>query len=229
MKMNRTMMKTSEAAGINPHEIRELKKLAAEGEGLQLEFKRKAAYPEKIVRELIAFANTEGGTLLIGVDDDGSIPGVKYPDEEGHVICEALKKYCRPLLLYKESFIAISENKYIVRFDIPPSGKRPHFLVHENTRQSFVRERDMSIKASPEMEEIVRRSKNKRDIRFTFGDAEKKLMEYLNEHQAISLSTYQKLSGLNRFKARRKLILLVLANVLKITATEKGDLYSSIA
>lgn len=226
---NRTMMKTSEAVGINPHEIRELKKLAAEGEGLHLEFKRKAAYPEKIVRELIAFANTEGGTLLIGVDDDGLIPGVKYPDEEGHVICEALKKYCRPLLVYKESIIAISENKYIVRFDIPPSDKRPHYLVHENTRQSFVRERDMSIKASPEMEEIVRRSKNKRDIRFTFGDAEKKLMEYLNEHQAISLTAYQKLSGLNRFKARRKLILLVLANVLKITATEKGDLYSSIA
>ncbi len=226
---NRTMMKTSEAAGINPHEIRELKKLAAEGEGLHLEFKRKAAYPEKIVRELIAFANTEGGTLLIGVDDDGSIPGVKYPDEEGHVICEAIKKICRPLLVYKESIVAISENKYIVRFDIPPSDKRPHYLVHENTRQSFVRERDMSIKASPEMEEIVRRSKNKRDIRFTFGDAEKKLMEYLNEHQAISLTTYQKLSGLNRFKARRKLILLVLANVLKITATEKGDLYSSLA
>jgi predicted HTH transcriptional regulator len=91
-----------------------------------------------------------------------------------------------------------------------------------------VREKDMSIKASPEMEEIVRRAKNKRDIRFTFGEAEKKLMEFLNEQHSISLQAYQKLSGLNRFKARRKLILLVLANVLKITATEKGDLYSRV-
>ena len=166
---------------------------------------------------------------MIGVDDDGTIPGVKYPDEEGHVICEALKKYCRPLLLYKESFIAISENKYVVRFDIPPSSKRPHYLVlDQHTRQSFVREKDMSIKASREMEEIVRRAKNKRDIRFTFGEAEKKLMEFLHEQHSISLQAYQKLSGLNRFKARRKLILLVLANVLKITATEKGDLYSRV-
>ena len=78
--MNRTMMKISEAASVDPHEIHELKRLALEGEGLQLEFKRKASHPEKIVRELIAFANTEGGTLLIGVDDDGSIPGLKYPD-----------------------------------------------------------------------------------------------------------------------------------------------------
>jgi len=222
------MMKISETASVNAHEIHELKKLAAEGEGLQLEFKRKAAHPEKIVRELIAFANTEGGTLLIGVDDDGSIPGVKYPDEEGQVVCEAIKKYTRPLLLYKESFIAIAINKFVVRFDIPPSTKRPHFLVADTIRQSFVREKDMSIKASPEMEEIVRRSKNKRDIRFTYGDAEKKLIEYLHEYQTISLAAYQNLSGLNRFKARRKLILLVLANVLKITATEKGDLYARV-
>jgi predicted HTH transcriptional regulator len=229
MKMSRTMMKITEAANVNPHDVRELKRLVAEGEGVQLEFKRKAAYPEKIVRELIALANTDGGTLLIGVDDDGTIPGVKYPDEEGHVVSEALKKYCKPLLLYKESIIAISENKYVVRFDIPPSAKRPHFLIlDKSTRQSFVREKDMSIKASPEMEEIVRRSKNRRDIRFSFGDAEKKLMEYLNEHHSISLPAYQKLSGLNRFKARRKLILLVLASVLKITATEKGDSYSRV-
>lgn len=229
MKMNRTIMKISEAASTNPYDLRELKKLALEGEGLHLEFKRKSSYPEKIVRELIAFANTEGGTLLIGVDDDGSIPGVKYPDEEGHVICEAIKKYCKPTLIYKESFIPISENKFVVRFDIPPSSKRPHYLVMDKaTRYSFVREKDMSIKASLEMEEIVRRSKNKRDIRFAFGDAEKKLMEHLHEHHSINLPAYQKLSGLNRFKARRKLIILVLANVLKITATEKGDLYSRV-
>lgn len=227
--MNQMTMKTSETASVNASAIRELNKLVAEGEGLHLEFKRKAAYPEKIVRELIAFANTEGGTLLIGVDDDGTIPGTKYPEEEAHVIHEALKQFCRPAIIYKESIIPISEKKHVVRFDIPPSSKRPHYLMlDKETRSSFVRVVDMSIKASAEMEEIVRRSKHKRDIRFSFGDAEKLLMEYLHEHKTISLPAYQKLSGLNRFKARRKLILLVLANVLKITASEKGDLYSRV-
>jgi hypothetical protein len=227
--MNQMTMKTSEVESVNAPDIHELKKLVAEGEGLHLEFKHKAAYPEKIVRELIAFANTEGGTLLVGVNDDGTIPGTKYPEEEAHVIHEALKQFCRPSMIYKESIIPISEKKYVVRFDIPPSSKRPHYLVlDKDTRTSFVREQDMSIKASVEMEEIVRRSKNKRDIRFSFGDAEKLLMEYLHDHHAISLPAYQKLSGLNRFKARRKLILLVLANVLRITASEKGDLYSRV-
>jgi len=55
--------------------LQEVKELAAKGEGLQIEFKKKAAFPEKIVREVIALANTQGGTLLIGVDDDGTVSG----------------------------------------------------------------------------------------------------------------------------------------------------------
>jgi predicted HTH transcriptional regulator len=223
------MMKTSETTTVDAQQIRELKKLVAEGEGTHLEFKRKAAYPEKIVREIVAFANTEGGTLLVGVDDDKSIPGTKYPDEEAHVIIAALNQLCRPLLTYKETIIAITDKKFVVRFDIAPSAKRPHFLVvDKTTRHCFVREQDMSIKASPEMEEIVRRSKRSKDIRFEFGESEKQLMEYLETHKTITLAAFQKLTHLNRFKARRKLILLVLANVLKITATEKGDLYSRL-
>jgi predicted HTH transcriptional regulator len=222
-------MKTSETSTVNAQQIRELHKLVAEGESMHLEFKRKAAYPEKIVRELIAFANSEGGTLLVGVDDDKSIPGTKYPDEEAHVIIQALNLFCRPHLTYKETIIPISEKKFVVRFDISPSSKRPHYLlVDKDTRHCFVREQDMSIKASAEMVEIVRRSKHSRDIRFQFGESEKLLMEYLDTNQHITLSAFQKIAHLNRFKARRKLILLVLANVLKITATEKGDLYSRL-
>ncbi len=227
--MNRKTMKPSVTASADVPHLRELKRLVAEGEGLHLEFKRKAAYPEKIIRELIAFANTHGGTLLIGVDDDGSIPGVKYPDEEAHVVIESLSRHCRPVVAYHESSISISENRFVVRFDIPPSALRPHYLVMEkDSRETFVRVSDMSIKASAEMEEVLRRSKKKRDTRFIFGDAEKKLMEYLELQSSITLADYRKFSGLNRFQASRKLILLVLANVLKITASEKGDLYSRV-
>jgi predicted HTH transcriptional regulator len=228
-KINRMMTRPLATAGVESNNLRELKKLVAEGEGLQLEFKRKAAQPEKIVRELIAFANTEGGTLLIGVDDNKTIPGIKHPEEEAHVVREALTQLCRPLLSYNESTVPITDNRFVVRFDVAPSSKRPHFLVFgKEPRSTFVRVKDMSIKASAEMEEIIRRSKKKTGIRFTFGEAEKKLMEYLDKQPVITLIEYQNFSGLNRFQASRKLILLVLANVLKIVASEKGDLYSRV-
>ena len=53
--------------------LQELNQLASLGEGPSLEFKRKVPRPERIAKEVIAFANTRGGRLLLGVDDDGTI------------------------------------------------------------------------------------------------------------------------------------------------------------
>ena len=220
------MMRPSEAVSSDEAELAELRKLALQGEGIQLEFKRRATHPEKIVREMIAFANTHGGTVLIGVDDDGSIPGLKYPEEEWIGIHDALNR-CRPNILYHDRLLALPDNRFIIRIDIPESERRPHlYSVDEETEETFVRVRDMSIKASAEMQEIIRRSKKKKDMRFTYGDHENMLMKYLAEKETITLPQFRELTGLNRFKASRKLILLVLADVLTITATEKGDMYA---
>ncbi len=226
--MNLKMMRPSEAVSIDEAQIFELRKLAAQGEGLQLEFKRKATHPEKIVREMIAFANTHGGTLLIGVDDNGTICGVKYPEEELMEIDSVLAK-CKPPLVFNERLLALKENRFIIRLDIPESDRRPHFFsVDKEPAETYVRVKDMSIKASAEMQEIVRRTRKKKDIRFTYGEYENLLMKYLAENQTITLAQFRELTRLNRFKASRKLILLVLADVLKITATEKGDLYARV-
>lgn len=209
--------------------LADLQKLVRMGEGPHLEFKRKAAYPDKIVRELIAFANTGGGTLLLGVDDNGSIPGVKYPEEEMVAVRHSLLGHCRPVLSIIDSVIPISEKRFVVRIDVTPSERRPHyFAVNPGHRETYVRVNDMTVKASREVTEIVRRSRRQKNIRFTFGEAEKKLMEFLEEQGTITLQQFRAITRLNRFLAAKKLILLVLANVLKITPTEKGDLYSRI-
>ena len=64
-------------------------------------------------------------------------------------IHEALLKYCRPLLIYNESDIALSENKYNLRYDISQSEKRPHFFVADKDHsETYVSVKYMSIKAS---------------------------------------------------------------------------------
>src|SRR6185369_2390836 len=113
--MQTKMMKPSEAAKYNAREVADLRKLVSRGEGLHLEFKRKASHPEKIVREMIAFANTEGGTILIGVDDNGALAGIKYPDEELLSVREALQKHVRQSMVYQDSLIALSENSFVLR------------------------------------------------------------------------------------------------------------------
>jgi predicted HTH transcriptional regulator len=219
-------MKPQESYPVNARQIRHLKQLVARGEGLHLEFKRKASHPEKIVREMIAFANTSGGILLVGIGDDGTIPGLKHPEDDAHVLRQALK-HCRPPLSFNETFVPIGDNRSVLQYEVFESMRKPHYLISaEERRESFVRVDDKSIRASREMREIAKRSQKKKDIRFHFGEYEKLLMEYLDEHHTITLKKFTEVSGLKRFIASRKLILLVLADVLRITPHEKGDLYS---
>lgn len=55
----------------------QIKTLIQQGENTQIEFKSAAARPESIAREIVAFANTLGGSLLIGIEDDGTITGIE--------------------------------------------------------------------------------------------------------------------------------------------------------
>jgi predicted HTH transcriptional regulator len=221
-------MKRAESIVYDPEKVGALRKTVARGEGHHLEFKRKTSYPEKIVRELIAFANSDGGTLLIGVDDNCSIPGIKFPEEESLALQEALKKHCRPMLTYHEDVIPLSDKLFVLRWDIPMSERRPHYFAGEGKRETYVRQMDQSIKASREMSEIIRRRKSRNGTRFTYGEAEEKIIHFLDSQPAITLREFSRLAGLNRFLASRKLVRLVLANVLRITPSEKGDLFSRV-
>lgn len=219
------MNRPQETSTYDPRQVRDLRKLVDQGEGPSLEFKRKAAFPDKIVRELIAFANAGGGTLLVGIGDDGVVAGVKHPDDESHVIHKALKK-CDPPFPVKETFIPIGPSRYVIQYHVPESENKPHYLCDGSTRQAFIRVNDQSIKASREVREIARRSRAKKDIRFHYGEHEKFLMNYLDVNPAITLREFIEVSGLKRLYASKKLVLLVLANVLRITPHEKGDLFS---
>ena len=80
------MNKPQEAFTFQARQVRDLKKLVSHGESSSLEFKRNASYPDKIVREMIAFANAKGGTLLVGISDDGQVAGLKHPEDDAYVI-----------------------------------------------------------------------------------------------------------------------------------------------
>src|SRR5712664_591347 len=70
--------------------------LIEEGEGFAVEFKRRISSPEKIARTVISFANTKGGTILFGVDDDGSIVGVESEKSEVELVEIAGREFTDP-------------------------------------------------------------------------------------------------------------------------------------
>lgn len=209
-------------------EIKELKQLVRQGEGEQLEFKRKVAHPEKIVREIVAFANSKGGDLLIGIDDNGSIPGLKFVEEEIFVLNRAIDTLIRPKVDYSYDIIHLDEDEElsVVHYTIPVSTRRPHYaLPHKNTRwgKAYVRINDKSIQASREVREIIKR-KSKTSVKpFHFGQKEKQLMHYLNEHEAITLPEYMEVANIPQGVASKTLVTLAVAGVIEVLPSDKAD------
>ena len=76
----------------NPSKIEQY---ICKGEHLKQDFKFEISDSKKIARTLAAFANTEGGRLLVGVKDNGNIAGVRS-EEEFYMVQAAAQMYCKP-------------------------------------------------------------------------------------------------------------------------------------
>lgn len=72
-----------------------IKDLVKMGEGTKLEFKKEITNLPKIAKTLVAFSNTQGGRLLIGIDDHGLIVGIDA-DEEMYMLEKANRELCVP-------------------------------------------------------------------------------------------------------------------------------------
>lgn len=206
--------------------LQEVKALAAKGEGLKIEFKKKAAFPEKIVREVIALANTEGGDLLIGVDDDGTVSGQRFIEEEIFVMEKAIRELVLPKLEFEVFTIKLSEKKGVAVFRIPLSLVRPHFLLEKDKKQAYIRVQDRSIQASREVWEVLKKGRVPKDTIFTYGWKEDILMKALAEQEKITLREFARLAKIPRFLASKTLVRLVSANVLKIHPQESEDYFT---
>jgi len=208
-------------------DVRNLKNLVRHGEGLRLEFKMKVKYPEKIVKELVAFANTEGGHLFVGVSDAGVIEGVKFAEEEQFLLERAIEKYCFPAFTYRAYRIRLDNGRDVLVYQVYESVDKPHFVQIETDPHPicYVRVKDRTIQASKEMKQILRRE-NEEGLTFSYGDTERWLMEYLRSNEHIYLTEFALQCNLPIWLASRKLVFLVLSRVLKIEPGENQDKYS---
>lgn len=203
-----------------------LSRLTAKGEGQYLEFKKKANFPEKIVKELVAFANSKGGKLLIGVDDDGTVAGTRNIAGEVFVLEDAIRKYITPTLDYAIDIVKINEKKGVAIFTIPEGLLKPYRSKGDSNTEhgrAFVRWKDESIQASKEMRQILKRRNTEKDERFVYGDKEKVLMQVLEEQPQVTLLEFADKADIPKLVASKTLVKLVLANLLEIQPSPQGD------
>ena len=106
-----------------------IRQLVSEGEHCHQDFKFEMSDARKIARSLSAFANTEGGRLLIGVKDNGKIAGVRS-DEEIYMIEAAATMYCKPKVELETQTYKV-EGKTVLEIRINETVSKPVYRSEE--------------------------------------------------------------------------------------------------
>jgi predicted HTH transcriptional regulator len=217
---------------------RDVNLLIEEGEGFSIEFKRRISSPEKIARTLISFANTKGGTILFGVDDDGSIVGVESEKSEIELIDIAGKDFSDPQIIPKIEIIPF-DGKDVIVCQIDESKTKPHYYLGETNRQDkfynenvegtrvYIRVNDKTMMASREVVKILQNENLEMPpLKLSIGDNERRLFKYLEANERITVRELGRLINISDRRASRMLIRLVRAGVVWIHTHEKEEYFT---
>ncbi len=209
----------------------ELHEIIEKGENSGIEFKRKFSSTEKIAKEMIAFANTKGGCILFGIDDDRSVVGVESEKGEIELIDLAAKFFCEPEIKYKTEILPIYR-KDVIAVKIPESKTKPHRLIEngksdDDLYKVYIRYKDKSMLASKETVRVLRKSRpDSPPLIVNLTDKEKALLDYLEVHEKITMKEFKEFLNISNRRASRILVNLVRAELIRQHTTEKEDFYT---
>ena len=144
----------------------ELRELIANGENSRVDFKRDEIENHKLAKELVAFANLQGGCVLLGIDDDGSVrglvredpPAIAENDEQARRTYERLEEWvmqaCRDkirpeVIPYFEILRDVEPGRDVAVVQVE-RGWNVHHVWHNQRRTYCIRVGSLSREASPE-------------------------------------------------------------------------------
>lgn len=170
--------------------------LIREGEHQQQDFKYRVADACKLAKTVSAFANTDGGRLLIGVRDDGHLAGVRS-EEEIYMMHQAAYKYCKPEASIKFDTYHV-EGRTIVIATVPPSDKKPICALDEDFlkadaptserehKRAYIRIADENIVASPVHLALWHEQQKPQGVIMTYNDSVKQLLNVLEGERTLN-------------------------------------------
>ena len=178
-----------------------LHRLIAQGEHQQQDFKYEISDVRKIARTLSAFANTDGGRLLIGVKDNGKIAGVRS-DEEIYMVEAAAALYCVPPVACRMSVHRV-EGRGVVIAEVEPADKRPvRARLDDDSLCAFVRIADENIVASPVQMALWREEHKDNGTLIPFTAHEQAILRLLAEaEEPLTLNRFARRGRLTRHRA----------------------------
>lgn len=198
--------------------------LIRQGENISLDFKHSITDSRKIARSLVAFANTEGGKLLIGVKDNGKISGIRT-DEEYYMIEAAAHLHCLPEMAFETETWNIN-GKIVLEVTIEKSAEKIYY-AHDNSGKwkAYIRVNDQNLLANKILLNVWKRKKSPKGTLVRYSREEKLILDFLSDHETITISKFKRIAKISKYKAERILINLIVLDLIEIIFTDNGALY----
>ena len=128
----------------------ELLEIIANGENSGMEFKRDDLRPEQLAKEVVAMVNFQGGTLLLGVEDDGAISGVQRDQLEEWVM-NVVQSKIHPMILPFYETIQV-DDKQVARINFPQGISKPYVVRDKGSEKIYIRVGSTSREATREQQ-----------------------------------------------------------------------------
>lgn len=126
----------------------------------------KEIYTSDLKKEIVAFANTNGGTIYIGVQDSGEIVGLDNADFVMQQISNSLRDSIRPdVSMFTNIELSQEENKFFIKLTVTQGTKKPYYLLDKGLKPTGVYVRSGTTSA-PASEDAIRMM-----IKMTDGDS----------------------------------------------------------
>lgn len=196
-----------------------------EGEGIQQDFKKTISSQIKIAKTIVSFANTRGGRIIVGVNDQGKITGIKS-EEEIFMLEGASEFFSKPEVPI-EFYLYEIQNKSVLVVEIPESKQKPHYAKDEDGKWwVYIRIKDQSVLASKIVVDVLKKETAQEDILIEYSSKEKALLQYLEKNQRITLHEFTKLVNISRRRASRIIVNLICSGIIRSHNTEKIEFYT---
>jgi len=204
-----------------------LRKLIEKGESQHLDFKFAITDSRKIARSLVAFANTDGGTLLIGVKDNGKIAGIRS-DEEVYMADAAASMYCKPEMKLKLRLWEPESNKQVLEVVVKPDGSKMWKALSEDGQwKAWIRYQDQNIVAGNVWELVWKKKHSSHSRSILFEKREQLVFSHLNIGKIYSIEDIVLLTGIHTNEVEALVSDFIVLGLMEMHVSESG-IYCSV-
>lgn len=180
------------------------------------------------MNELVAFSNSNGGILLIGVDDNGDIIGLKDGEEDIFLLEKLIDQRIYPKLSYNIEKIPISRKREVVQITVKEGIEKPYYVNEsgKNNGTAYVRFKDESVKAGKILRMMLNYKYKESEQKLSYEREIQPVFSLMKKNEKVSIEDLSIELKINKKSAELLILKLIKADLVTFDVKNQNLFYA---